>query len=127
MAVQSSPIPRSHSPALPPLPSPTNSNCESSGCSSARLTVDSLLNLLKEKTEFFPFLIDHDNFEQSSLELLKLVFPNWFPSSDPLKHLKLTLCTEGITNKRNLEPKLSNYQIIILFLITSIHMCSYEM
>lgn len=100
MAVQSSPVPRSHSPANP-FP-PSRSVSPSSISSSPRLTVERLLNLLNETTEFVPFTVDHDSFEQSSLELLKLVFPDWFLSPDAEKQLKLAQCTDGITNKRKL-------------------------
>lgn len=87
----SSPNPRSHSP-LPQTNSPTSTS------STPRHTVESLLNLLNDKAEFVAFTADHENFDQSCLDLLKRVFPLWFTSGS--KHLKLAQCTDGITNKR---------------------------
>lgn len=87
------PGPRSHSPA------PLQDSQSGSSCSlTPRLSVESVLNLLNDTTEYVAFSVDHENFEQSSLDLLQIVFPEWFVSG--LKHLKLTQCTEGITNKR---------------------------
>lgn len=96
MAAHSSPVPRSHSPIYS-----ANSNKASStysNSSTPRLTVEGLLNLLNDKVDFVPFTVDHDNFEESSLQLLQLVFPDWFVEGS--KHLKLAQCTDGITNKR---------------------------
>ena len=108
MAAHSSPIPRSHSPIhfkthSPPstatAKSPSTLNIAPSNNSTPRLTVTELLDVLNEKAGFVEFTVDHDNFEHSTLQLLKLVFPQWFPTSDS-KHLKLAQCTDGITNKR---------------------------
>ena len=96
MTAHSSPLHRSHSPIHPNYPKSTIS----STTSTPRLTVESLLNLLKDKVKFVQFSVNHDDFEHSSLKLLKLVFPEWFLSGNS-KHLKLAQCTDGITNKRN--------------------------
>lgn len=119
MAAHSSPIPRSHSPihfkthSPPTTPKNNLSNFTNdsgqgenlSNNSTPRLTVQELLVLLNEKAGFVSFNLDHDNFEKSTLELLKLVFPEWF-MGDESKHLKLAQCTDGITNKRNLMESL---------------------
>ena len=93
MTAHASPAPRSHSPA--PL---QNGSSSPDSSSTPRLTIESLLSLLNDKAEYVKFSVDHENFEQSSLELLKIVFPEWFLTGS--KHLKLAQCTEGITNKR---------------------------
>lgn len=93
MTAHASPALRSHSPA--PL---QNGTTNPSNSTTPRLTVEYLLNLINDKAEYIAFSVDHENFEQSSLDLLKIVFPEWFVTGS--KHLKLTQCTEGITNKR---------------------------
>lgn len=119
--MHSSPIPRTHSPihfknhSPPSTPKPAQPNN-----STPRLTVTELTDLLDRKAGSVAFTVDHDDFEQSTLQLLKLAFPSWFTSShDPVKHLKLSQCTEGITNKRK--------NINIKFICTQSSFCSNEM
>lgn len=113
----SSPIPRSHSPihfrhhSPPTTPktteTPSNDNAAVNSplqnSSTPRLKLDDLVDLLNQKAAFVSFTVDHDDFENSTLQLLKLVFPEWFSNGNDHKHLKLAQCTDGITNKRNRE------------------------
>ena len=110
MAAHASPAPRSHSPVYA-------SGSSSAKSSTPRLTVETILTLLNDKARFVSFSVDHDNFEKSSLELLEIVFPEWFISGT--KHLKLAQCTEGITNKRKIEIILIYNLIVDIFLIFS--------
>ena len=122
MAAHSSPIPRSHSPIhfkshSPPstpigddssnfIQSPLNN-------STPRLKFGELVDLLNEKTSFVSFTVDHDDFEQSTLKLLRLVFPEWFITEDS-KHLKLAQCTDGITNKLMKCKNLATGQVVLI-------------
>lgn len=93
--------------------SPTTKTSRTNLSLMPRLTVECLLNILNDRTDFVPYTIDYSNFEASSLELLKLVFPEWLANSKTnwKNHLKLAQCTDGITNKRK-----SNQFTKILFL-----------
>lgn len=107
MTAPASPVPRSHSPA------PFQDSKSSPSCSSTpRLTFESLLNLLNDKADYVAFSVDHENFEQSSRDLLKIVFPEWFICGS--KHLKLTQCTEGITNKRKTCMKSKLFYLLVM-------------
>ncbi len=81
--------------------------------STPRLTVNEILTELDSKVPYINYTIDHDNFKDSCVELVHLVFPEWFVSK-PLNQLsstiKLVQCTEGITNKRK-----NNLQVAHLY------------
>ena len=85
-------------------PSPSTKTSRTNLSVTPRLTVECLLNLLNDRTDFVPYTVDYSNFEASSLDLLRLVFPEWFrnnvSNNNWKNHLKLVQCTDGITNKR---------------------------
>lgn len=72
--------------------------------STPRLTVSEILETLSSRVPYVNYSVDHFNFMDSCLELLRLVFPEWFGSNangDPTHNIQLVQCTEGITNKRS--------------------------
>jgi hypothetical protein len=74
--------------------------------STPRLTINEILTTLDSKIPHLNYTIDHLNFKDSCLELIHLVFPQWFGSpanTEPANIIKLVQCTEGITNKRKFQ------------------------
>jgi hypothetical protein len=78
---------------------------------SPQLSVEEMSKLLEERVPFFHVAIDHDAFEASCIDLLRIAMPKWFlhntPSLPDDSPIKLVQCKDGITNKRTISPRAS--------------------